>query len=513
MGRWWLEWARRLLQSMLAWVESILGQSPRKDRLPLLSREVHVPTPLVTLGAGAVLFLVLLPETGLATQRVAALLGLLALLITFFVVYFRFDLPQFLHDDEAVFLTGLSVVLGVIFIEIVLAIPRVSPLAVPVAAVAIVVTLLLHLRLALLISMVLSIVAGILNRFSFDAMFVAFLSCCAGMLAAQRVRTRGDITRAGFHVAWATFLAMYGLDLFYGRGHAFLLKDLRWAAVNGFFSAVIPLGLLPILESFFSRITAITLLEVGDFNRPLLRRMMIEAPGTYHHTLLVSALAEQAAEAIGANSLLCRVGMYYHDVGKLLHPEYFIENQTMRRSAKEAPEHHDKLNPSISSLVIMSHVKDGLALARAYKVPEEVLRFIPEHHGTSLIKYFYMRQLEQQDEEQALPPESFRYPGPKPHSKETVIGMLADSVEAASRTLEEPTYERLHDLVEKIVQSKFQDGQFDEAPVTLEDLRKIITSFTHSLSAIYHVRIEYPEMASESESPASFQPNPRPHVE
>jgi LPXTG-motif cell wall-anchored protein len=251
MGRWWLEWMRRFLQSLLTWVESLLGQSPRKERVPILSREVHVPTPLVTAGAAAVLFLVLLPETGMASQRVLALVGLLALLLVFFIVYFRADLPQFLHDDEAVFLTGVCVVLGVIFIQSVLAFPRISPLAVPVGAVAIVVTLLLHIRLALLISMVLAIVAGILNRFSFDAMFVAFFSSCAAMLAAKQVRTRGDITRAGFHVTWATFLAMYGLDLFHGRGHGFLLKDLQWAAVNGFFSAGIPLGLLPILESFF----------------------------------------------------------------------------------------------------------------------------------------------------------------------------------------------------------------------------------------------------------------------
>ncbi|HVO32484.1 MAG TPA: metal-dependent phosphohydrolase, partial [Elusimicrobiota bacterium] len=194
-------------------------------------------------------------------------------------------------------------------------------------------------------------------------------------------------------------------------------------------------------------------------------------------------------------------------IGKLPHPEYFIENQTMRRSPKEKAEHHDKINPSISSLVIMSHVKDGLALARANNVPEEVARFIPEHHGTSLIKYFYMRALEQ-DDEQSPPPETFRYPGPKPHSKETVIGMLADSVEAASRAMEEPTYDRLRDLVEKIVNSKYIDGQFDNAPITLEDLRKIIESFTHSLSAIYHVRIEYPEFPEPESSVLRTDPRP-----
>jgi cyclic-di-AMP phosphodiesterase PgpH len=338
---------------------------------------------------------------------------------------------------------------------------------------------------------------------------VAFFSSTAAMLAAQKVRHRGDITRAGFHVAWVTFLTMYGLRVFHGGSPRPHLTDGIDALINGGLCAAIALGFLPVLESFFSRITPITLLEIGDFNRPLLRRLMIEAPGTYHHTLLVSALAEQAAEAIGANSLLCRVGMYYHDIGKLLHPEYFIENQTMRRSAKDKAEHHDKLNPSISSLVIMSHVKDGMAMARSYKVPEEIARFIPEHHGTSLIKYFYMRALEQ-DEEQAPAADSFRYPGPKPHSKETVIGMLADSVEAASRTIEEPTYERLRDLVEKIVNSKFVDGQFDNAPVTLQDLRKIIDSFAHSLSAIYHVRIEYPELP-EAEASSILGGGPTPH--
>ena len=461
---------------------------------------MHIPTPLVTAGCAAVLFCVLLPETALVLKKVWALIGLLGFLVFFFVAYFRYDLPQFVHDDEAVFLTGLCLVLGVILIELGLAIPNFPMFAVPLGAIAIVVTLLLHIRLALLINVVLAIVAGVLNKFSFDTMMVTFFSATAAMLVAQKVRQRGDIWRAGFHVAWVTAVAIYGLGLFNGWTLSFTWSHLRWAApLNGFLCAVIPLGLLPVLESFFSRVTAITLLEVGDFNQPLLRRLMLEAPGTYHHTLLVAAMAEQAAEAIGANSLLCRIGMYYHDIGKLVHPEYFIENQTMRRTAKDKPEMHDKLNPSISSMVIMSHVKEGVALARANNVPEEVLKFIPEHHGTSLIKYFYMRALEQGDEE-TPPADIYRYPGPKPHSRETVIGMLADSSEAASRSLEEPTYERLLDLVEKVVNSKFMDGQFDNAPVTLADLRKIINSFAHSLSAIYHVRIEYPEMPEQKNS-------------
>jgi len=504
-----LDYIRRMLQGLLAWTDSRLKQVPHDRRRDhFLSREIHVPTPLVTLGTALVLFGLLVPQVGFEPHRILALAGLIALLTIFFVLYFIVDLPQFVQDDEAVFLTGACIILGVMMVEgcrylsqEFKGIPmEFSLYGAPLGAIAIVVTLLLNIRLALLICVVLSIFCGVLNQMSFNAMFVGFASSAAAMLASRKVRRRSDIMWAAFHVAWVSAICLYGLGLFHGWPANLMLKRMIWPVINGGLCAIIALGLLPVLESFFSRITSITLLEVGDFNRPLLRQLMLEAPGTYHHTLLVAALAEQAAEAVGANSLLCRVGMYYHDIGKLMHPEYFIENQTMRRSAKDKPEHHDKINPSISSLVIMSHVKDGVALARAHKVPMEVARFIPEHHGTSLIKYFYMRALEQ-DEEQALPPDAFRYPGPKPHSRETVIGMLADSVEAASRTIEEPTYDRLKDLVEKIVNSKFTDGQFDEAPVTLEDLRKIIDSFATSLSAMYHVRIEYPDFPDHEEKP------------
>ena len=501
MSRWWLEWIQSILQSTLDWIHAIQGKSPRKEGTAFLQRDVHVPTPIVAAGAVAALFVVLVPRVGFQITHLCALAGILALLLVFFVLYFRSDLPQFVHDDEAVFLTGLCVVFGVLLIESSLRISNMSFAAIPLGAVAILVTLLLHMRLAVVISIVLSLQAGMIYHDSLDVTLTLFAACAAGILASRRVHTRGDILRAGLHIAWVTFAALVFMDAL--RGHLFtrahtlgwaLLPHAGWALLGGVLSAGLALALLPFLESFFSRLTNITLLELGDFNRPLLRRLMLEAPGTYHHTLLVAALAEQAAEAIGANSLLARVGMYYHDIGKMLHPEYFIENQTMRRSAKEKPERHDKLNPSISSLVILSHVKDGMALARAYNVPQDIARFIPEHHGTSLIKYFYVQALEQDEEQAAAAESSYRYPGPRPHSKETAIGMMADSVEAASRALEEPTYERLHDLVEKIVFSKLEDNQFDECPLTMQDLRKIINSFAQALSAIYHVRIEYPEM-------------------
>jgi len=504
MGRWWLNGVKRALQSTLEWINRTETRNPRRQRSSLLAKEVHVPTPIVTIGSALILFVLLLPQVGFTIPMITALAGLIAILTLFFVLYIQTDLPQFINDDEAVFLTGFCMVLGVGMIELCQRFPAFSQYGVPVGAITILVTLLLHVRLAFLVGVVLSLFCGALYGFSFNAMFVAFFSSMAAMLASRHVRHRSDLVRAGFHVVWVSCLCIYGLGLFHVWSTTLVLHRFCWVGINGALCVIVALALLPVLESFFSRVTPITLLEVGDFNRPLLRRLMMEAPGTYHHTLLVSALAEQAAEAIGANSLLCRVGMYYHDVGKLEHPDYFIENQTMRRSPKDKAEFHDKLNPSISSLVIVSHVKDGVALARRYKVPEEVIRFIPEHHGTSLIKYFYMQALQQEDEE-APSVDAYRYPGPRPHSKETVIGMLADSVEAASRALEEPTYERLKGLVEKIVNSKYMDSQFEEAPITLQDLRKIIDSFSASLSAIYHVRIEYPEMP-EKESPLPLTP-------
>jgi hypothetical protein len=209
---------------------------------------------------------------------------------------------------------------------------------------------------------------------------------------------------------------------------------------------------------------------------------MLEAPGTYHHALIMASLAEQAAEAIGANSLLARVGAYYHDIGKLSNPEYFIENQQPQLNP------HDPLTPTMSSLVVISHVKEGKAFAQKYKLDKVIVDCIEQHHGASLIHYFYHRALEQSTE---INSESFRYPGPKPQSKVTAILMIADSVEAASRTVDEPSPGRLRDTVEKVINNKFTDGQFSECPITLHDLSSIADSMVTTLSGIYHARIEY----------------------
>jgi hypothetical protein len=233
-------------------------------------------------------------------------------------------------------------------------------------------------------------------------------------------------------------------------------------------------------------------LELADFNNPLLNRLMLEAPGTYHHSLIVGNLSEAACKAIGANALLARIGAYYHDIGKLQKPEYFTENQDMKDNV------HEDLAPNMSKLVIMNHIKEGVELAQKYRLNPRIIDFIQQHHGKSLVYFFYRRALEDAAIQEAITEEGFRYPGPKPSSKETAVVLLADSVEAATRTLKEPTAAHIKETVHKIINNKFIDTQLDECDLTLKDMEIISQVFEHILSGIYHSRVHYPEARSEN---------------
>jgi putative nucleotidyltransferase with HDIG domain len=257
------------------------------------------------------------------------------------------------------------------------------------------------------------------------------------------------------------------------------------SALSAFFAMVF----LPVVEAAFRIPSDITLLELSDLNRPLLRRLMMEAPGTYHHSLLVGSLAEAAAESIGANSLRARVCAYHHDIGKLTKPEYFTENEA------GAVSRHARLAPSMSALVIKSHVSEGLELAQREKLPPAVAAVIPEHHGTTVMAFFYAKALEQ---DPTTPDHDYRYPGPRPQSKETAIVMLADSIEGASRSLQSPTPARLRGLVNKIVDQRLHEGQLDECGLSLADVARIREAFLQVLTGIFHVRVAYPELPGRS---------------
>lgn len=398
------------------------------------------------------------------------------------------------RDDSKIVLVAL-VGIGVMMLGQVFG--AVSGLLVPVAAAAMLIGTLIDLRLGFVVSSVLAMAVGIMEGQDPRLMMVGVMGGLAGVYGITHLGQRSDFMRAGFIVGMTNILIIL---TFYISGRlpfsdAGLLKDLLWGGLNGIISAIVAMGTLPYLESLFEVITPVKLLELLNPNQPLLKRLLIEAPGTYHHSAMVANLAEASAEAVGGNSLLARVGGYYHDIGKLKRPYFFIDNQF----GVDNP--HEKLAPSLSTLIITSHVKDGVELAREWHLPEAVVDFIRTHHGTSLVSYFYSRATTSNGQKaEGISEEDFRYEGPKPSTKETAIVMLADAVEAGVRSLTKPTPARIEATVKKLITDRLNDHQLDKCDLTLKDLDTIAEVFVKVLSGVFHPRIEYPD-ASNKEGP------------
>jgi hypothetical protein len=324
---------------------------------------------------------------------------------------------------------------------------------------------------------------------------IALASVVAGALSVYTVRdlrSRNQIFRSMGFIVLGYSVIIGALALERSESASIVLSQLGFGFVNGLISPVLTYGLLIVFERAFSVTTDLTLIELSQFNHPLLRELADKAPGTYHHSMTLASLVEAAAAAIGANDILARVGASFHDVGKIVKPTYFAENQRGTRSR------HDKLSPRMSSLIIQAHVKEGIALARAHRLPDEVIDFIPMHHGTTRIEYFYnkaLRQAEHADDQTKVDQvidQDYRYPGPKPQSKETGILMLADAIEASVRTLEDPSPQRIAAGIDEVIARRFEEGELNECPLTLQDLTKIKEAFLRVLTGVYHVRIRYP---------------------
>jgi len=363
----------------------------------------------------------------------------------------------------------------------------------PIAFVSLGVAVLWDGRLALILVATLAILTGAQAPFaSGGAWLPVFVAGSAAALSVRAVRRRAQTWIFIAIIAAAYLGVLLTLGLMGTREFPELLLAAAWAGGNAVVSAILVMGFLPVFEWFTRITTDQTLLEWADPNRPLLKRLSMEAPGTYAHTINVANLSEAAANAIGANGLLCRVGVYYHDVGKMLKPQYFIENQTGGRNP------HDKLKAATSASIVRDHVAEGIRLAEEAKLPDVLVDFIPEHHGTQEISYFLDRATREGEGE--VDPEQFRYPGPRPRSRETAIVMLADSVESATRALQDPTPERVGDLIDSIVADKIRQHQLDEAPLTLRELGTIRAQFQKVLSGVYHHRIDYPATRHLTES-------------
>jgi len=327
----------------------------------------------------------------------------------------------------------------------------------------------------------------------------AFVSLSAGALAVYTVRdmkNRTQIFRSLVFIFIGYSIGTLAISFQRAEDSTRILANFSFIAINSILSPIITFGLLIFFERVFNIATDLTLLELSDFNQPLLKELSQKAPGTFHHSIIVGTLAEKAAEAIGANPILARVGAYYHDIGKTLKPEYFVENTIDPTKSK-----HDWLPPDISGQVVMSHVTDGVELARKYRLPQRLIDFIPMHHGTTLVSYFYGKALKRPFATGDVHEEDFRYEGPKPNSKETAIVMLADSVEAATRSLVDKSIENVESMINAIVKSRYDEGQLDNADLTFKDLTKIKESFLNVLSGIYHRRIEYPSQEKKQEEP------------
>ena len=371
--------------------------------------------------------------------------------------------------------------------------------AIPLGALGVIITLLTGARLAVFCCATTAlymefVLRGYTGVVTLPYVLLAFVTACGSIYTVTRIRRRSDLYRAGAVTIFLGSLVIVAVALQqYTNLESFIQQgdELKWAfiwsAVNGGLVSILSIALMPIFEDLYGITTDIKLLELSQKNE-LLQRLEQEAPGSYQHSMRVATLAETAADAIGANALLVKVGAYYHDIGKMVKPLYFVENQqTVADKAK-----HSKISPNMSCLIIRNHVKNGLDLADQYKLPKVIRDFIPEHHGTTLMTYFYHQALSAQETGGTIREEDFRYPGPKPQSKETAILMLADALEASSRVLDSPNESNVRQLVRKIINERFMDGQFNECNLTLKDLHTLYQIFSDTLMHMMHQRIAYP---------------------
>lgn len=434
-------------------------------------------------------------------SRNSAYLGLTLLILLIFYIYYR-DIkrysPALITDTRKTFLLAFLLLITIIvsqFSKYVLSLVGDKlPLdtitigfALPVSAGAMLVCLLFDFHIALGFSFIVSILLGILFQGDPFIPVYYFLGSIVAALSVVHCKKRTAVLRAGALTGLVNLISIVAIDLYRGELLERGVYDLSAGFLSGLVVSMIVSVSLPFFEALFDIATDIKLLELLDPNQPLLKELIFKSPGTYHHSIVIGNLAEAAAEAIGENPLLARVGAYYHDVGKIRKPEYFIENQRISENK------HDRLMPSMSSLIIASHVKDGVEVAREHKLPSTVIDIIQQHHGTSLITYFYQKAKELQPLIK-IAEGDYRYAGPRPRTKIAAIVMLSDSVEAASRTLDDPTPQRIQALTNSVITRIFLDDQLGKCDLTLKDLRDISRCFNLILTGIFHHRIDYPGM-------------------
>ena len=423
--------------------------------------------------------------------------GLLAIYVlvfigtSIFLTYMKFFEKQFLEPRYLMITSVLSIMLAAIAVVMPTGF---SPYVLPIPAYVLLLAIFTNPRIAFIAITVLLTVLTIGAQYDTHFLITFILLSIVSMVTISRIRysRRFDLIKAGFVISISGLIILFSIYMLekclIDVSNLLIVKNSAYILLNGIISSMIALGTLPLFESTFQIITPYGLAELADHNQPLLKRLQIEAPGTYHHSLMVSNLCEAAAEAIGANPILARVGAFYHDIGKLKRPLFFVENQSY--FGIENP--HTKLNPRLSKMVITAHPKDGVELAKEYHLPSIINSFILQHHGEGLAKYFYNQAVQEEGIEN-VKEEQFRYTGPKPNMKETAILMIADAVESAVRSLKHPTPEEIDNIIDKIIVERLNDSQLADSPLTLHDIKVIASTFSRILRGMQHNRIKYQE--------------------
>lgn len=417
--------------------------------------------------------------------RIAVLLSILALAL------YRFNRGLVLKPAKST-LIFIVLICFLLLMALVVRLPQLDPYLIPVAFVSLVTTAFFGVMTAVIFTLFAALSIVTHTDLPASYIFIAILAGTAGIISIAQLRERKNFYTIFLYVSVAYIIGITGFAVTEGMTMGGFLLGSLWGITNSFVCTILVMFLLPIFESLFNVTTNFTLMELSDLNRPLLRRLVIEAPGTYHHSLMLGNMVEGVAEDVKVNGLLARVSAYYHDIGKLAKPGYFFENKGDNINK------HEKLSPTMSALILASHVKEGVELARKEKLPEVIIDAIREHHGTTVMAYFYQKALEY-DSHDSVNIDDFRYPGPRPRSKETALIMLADSAEAAARSLREPTAPRIRTVVSRIVETRMNDGELDQSGLTLNDIAVIREKFIQLLTGLFHPRIQYPGQDEEHE--------------
>ncbi len=416
---------------------------------------------------------------------------LLAAILAIFALYLHSFRRKIFEDNRMLLMITVIFMLELVLAALITEALEWSIYLIPTTLASMLLAILIDTGMAFVGTIIIALILGGIQGGGYDIVLFSAVGGMVAIYSVYQIRNRNQVFKAVVFISGAYLWTIVAVSLFRYTPFTEMLKIFGiYLLPNAILSSFFTFMIVGLFEKVFDVTTDVTLLELSDLNHPLLKKLSMEAPGTFHHSMVVGNLAEAAAKEIGANSLLARVGSYYHDVGKMEKPQYFVENQM------DAENRHNQLAPNMSALILASHVKNGIELAKKYGIPKRIRDFIPEHHGTSLMKYFYDKAIKMYGENE-VNESDFRYPGPKPQSKETAIVMLADAVEAATRTLENPTPGKLRAFVEKLVQDKINEGQLDETDLTLKDIKKIIDAFMTVLQGVFQHRIEYPEQEKE----------------